>query len=121
MSGPESTVESPREPGPAAQRPGGPGGPGYMGSARQDDPLAFPLRSPEVLAKFPPTLFITGTRAFEFSAALNSHNKLTAAGGTSRFHGWEGMFHGFFYNSEMPESREAYAIMVDFFDAHLEK
>ncbi|WP_414902106.1 alpha/beta hydrolase [Sphingomonas flavalba] len=93
--------------------------PGYMTGAGDDDPLAYPQQSAALLAAFPPTLFITGTRAFEFSAALNSHNRLTAAGVESRFHGWDGMFHGFFYNSEMPEAREAYAIMARFFDSHM--
>lgn len=94
-------------------------GPTYLGAARADDPLAYPLVSPEVMAQFPPTLLISGTRSFEFSVALNSHNALTRAGVASQFHGWDGMFHGFIYNSELPEAREAYAIMVDFFQAHL--
>lgn len=94
-------------------------GPTYMGGARADDPLAYPLASAEVVAQFPPTLLISGTRSFEFSAALNSHNALTRAGVASQFHGWDGMFHGFIYNSELPEAREAYDIMVDFFQAHL--
>lgn len=93
----------------------------YMGNAGQDDPRAYPQNSPELMAKFPPTLFISGTRSFEFASALTSHNKLSAAGVESEFHGWDGMFHGFFYNSELPESREAYAIMVQFFDRHLAK
>lgn len=121
LSGPLNGMLPPRDGSGAPQGPGGSGGPSYLGSARQDDPLAFPLSSKDVLADFPPTLFITGTRAFEFSAALNSHNKLTQAGGISQFHGWEGMFHGFFYNSEMPESREAYALMAEFFDKYLQR
>ena len=32
---------------------------------------------------------------------------------------WEGMFHGFFYNAEVPESREAFAIISQFFDRRL--
>lgn len=95
------------------------GGPTYMGAARADDPLAYPLASTEIVAHFPPTLLISGTRSFEFSAALNSHNALTRAGVASQFHGWDGMFHGFIYNSELPEAREAYDIIVDFFQRHL--
>lgn len=102
-----------------ASKPEEPPAPTYLGAVKDDDPLAYPLVSPSLLAKFPPTLFISGTRSFEFSAALNSHNQLTKAGVESQFHGWDGMFHGFFYNSEMPESREAYSIMARFFDAHL--
>lgn len=94
-------------------------GPTYMGEVDDADPLAYPLRSDEVTARFPPTLFISGTRSFEFSAALNSHNALARLGVESSFHGWDGMFHGFIYNSELPESREAYAIMADFFHTHL--
>ncbi|WP_294054452.1 alpha/beta hydrolase fold domain-containing protein [Sphingomonas sp.] len=113
---------APGRPAPAkAAPPPPPRGPSYLGGVADDNPLAYPLVSPAVLAKFPPTLFITGTRAFEFSAALNSHNQLAKAGVESQFHGWDGMFHGFFYNSEMPESREAYDIMAKFFDAHMAK
>lgn len=103
------------------QADGGGSGMVYLDTAQADDPLAYPQASPALLATFPPTLFITGTRSFEFGAALDSHNKLTQAGGESLFHGWDGMFHGFIYNSELPESREAYRIMADFFDSRLEK
>ncbi|MFC3096522.1 alpha/beta hydrolase [Alteraurantiacibacter palmitatis] len=108
-------------PTPSAPRTAPPpaAGPNYMSSAQRDDPLAYPLASAEVIAQFPPTLFISGTRSFEFSAALNSHNALARAGVESRFHGWDGMFHGFIYNSDLPEAREAYAIMADFFQTHL--
>lgn len=93
----------------------------YLGTASADDPLAYPIVSSELLAKFPPTLFITATRGFEFSSALTSHNKLAASGAASQFHGWDAMFHGFIYNSELPEAREAYAEMVRFFERHLAK
>ncbi len=95
--------------------------PGYMDTAKTDDPLAFPLVSPAVLAKFPPTLFISGTRSMEFSAALNSHDALDRAGVETRFFGWDAMFHGFFYDSELPESRDAYRVMAEFFEDHLAK
>jgi acetyl esterase/lipase len=92
---------------------------GYLAGARPDDPQAYPLVSDEMLRAFPPTLFISGTRAFEMSAALNSHNALARVGVTSQFHAWDGMVHAFFYNSDLPEAREAYAIMARFFDQHL--
>jgi acetyl esterase/lipase len=107
-------------PPPRAPRPPAPGFI-YLSDVRDDDPLVYPLHSPAMLAKFPPTLFISGTRSFEFSAALNSHNKLAKAGVDTAFYGWDGMFHGFFYNSELPESREAYDVMARFFDAHLSR
>ena len=79
------------------------------------------MHFPELMKKFPPVLFVTGSRSFEFSAALNSHIALSKAGGESEFYGWDGMFHGFFYNSELPESREAYQLMIEFFDSHMDK
>lgn len=91
----------------------------YFAGVADNDPLAYPKESPEVMAKFPPTLFLSGTRSIEFSAALDSHNRLTAAGVPSHFHGWDGMFHGFIYNSELPESRQAYQIMTNFFGKYL--
>ncbi|OJW57618.1 MAG: alpha/beta hydrolase [Sphingomonadales bacterium 63-6] len=106
-------------PGTEKLSPRPPAGPTYLGEAAADDPLAYPESSPEMLRKFPPTLFISGTRSFEFASALASHNKLAAAGVESQFHGWDGMFHGFVYNSELPEAREAYDGMVRFFSAHL--
>jgi hypothetical protein len=32
---------------------------------------------------------------------------------------WDGMWHSFFSDPDMPESREAYAAMVSFFDRKL--
>lgn len=96
-----------------------PSAPGYLDAAKRSDPLAYPVASLEVMKHFPPTLFISGTRSFEMSMALSSHNKLAQAGVDSDFHAWDGMNHAFFYNSELPESREAYSIMVNFFEKHL--
>lgn len=75
--------------------------------------------SPEVLAAFPPTLVITGTRAFDLSTAVHGHALLTRAGVEAELHVWEGLFHGFFYNPDVHESREAYDVIVRFFDRHL--
>jgi epsilon-lactone hydrolase len=29
------------------------------------------------------------------------------------------LFHGFFYNADVPESRDAFDVMIKFFDRHL--
>jgi hypothetical protein len=34
---------------------------------------------------------------------------------------WEGLFHGFFYNVDVPESREVFDVIVRFFERHLGK
>jgi acetyl esterase/lipase len=91
----------------------------YLAAANLSDPLVSPAMSAEVLAKFPPTLVITGTRGFELSNAVYSHSQLVKAGVEADLHVWEGMFHGFFYNPDVPESRDCYDVIVKFFDRHL--
>ena len=92
---------------------------GYFSGIDPKDPLVSPVDSPEVLAKFPPTLMITGTRGFELSAALYTHEQLVKAGVDAELHVWEGLFHGFFYNADVPESKDALNVIVKFFDRHL--
>ena len=92
---------------------------GYFDGSDLNDPLVAPISSPEMLAKFPPTLIITGTRGFEMSAAVHTHAQLIKAGVDADLHVWEGMFHGFFYNPDVPESREAYDVIVKFFGKNL--
>jgi acetyl esterase/lipase len=91
----------------------------YFAGANLDDPLIAPVNFPEVLAKFPPTLIVTGTRGFELSSAVYTHAQLVKQGVHADLHVWEGMFHGFFYNPDVPESRDCFAVIVKFFDQHL--
>lgn len=92
---------------------------GYFSNVDPKDPLVAPINSSEMLAKFPPTLIITGTRAFEMSSAVYTHARLVKLGVDAELHVWEGLFHGFFYNPDVPESRDAYDVIVKFFDRHL--
>jgi acetyl esterase/lipase len=92
---------------------------GYFAHADINDPLVSPAVSQDVLAKFPPTLMITATRGFELSSAVYTHSRLVKAGVDADLHVYEGLFHGFFYNPDVPESRDAYDVMVKFFDRHL--
>jgi monoterpene epsilon-lactone hydrolase len=85
------------------------------------DPLVAPASSPTVLALFPPTLIVTGTRSFELSNAVYTHTQLVKHGVDADLHVWEGMFHGFFYNPDVPESRECYDVIVRFFAERLGK
>ena len=91
----------------------------YFSGTDPKDPLVSPIDSPEVLAKFPPTLIITGTRGFELSSALYTHEQLDRLGVEAELHVWEGLFHGFFYNADVPESKDAFKVMIRFFDGHL--
>ncbi len=98
-----------------------PGGPGYLARADPGDPLVAPINSPEILAKFPPTLVITATRGFEMSGAVYTHTQLVKQGVDAELHVWDGLFHGFFYNPDVPESRDCYDVIIKFFDRHLGK
>lgn len=94
---------------------------GYFAGANMKDPLVQPSNSAAVLAKFPPTLLISATRDFALSGAITTDILLTKAGVDSELHVWDGLFHGFFYNADVPESKEAFNIIEKFFDHHLGK
>jgi acetyl esterase/lipase len=94
---------------------------GYFEGADLHSPLVSPAVSPQVLAKFPPSLIITGTRGFELSSAVYTHTQLVKNGAVAELHVWEGLFHGFFYNPDVPESRDCYDVIVRFFDRSLGK
>ncbi len=91
----------------------------YFADTDPKDPLVSPVSSPDVLGKFPPTLIITGTRGFELSSALYTHEQMVNLGVEAELHVWEGLFHGFFYNADVPESKDAFNVMIKFFDRHL--
>jgi len=85
------------------------------------DPLAYPGISDGIMSKFPPTLLITSTRDMGLSPVVVTHSQLVRLGVKSDLHVWEGMRHAFHLNPEFPESREAYDVIVTFFDKHLGK
>jgi monoterpene epsilon-lactone hydrolase len=91
----------------------------YFKGADPHDPLVIPGASAALLAKFPPTLLISGTRDFALSSVVRSHALLVQAGVDAELHVYEGMWHSFFSDPELPESRAAYDVIVRFFDRHL--
>ena len=91
----------------------------YFSAADIDDPLVAPLHSPAIMAKFPPTLVMTGTRDISMSSAIHTHAELVKLGVDAELHVWEGMGHGFFYDPSLPESQEAFSVISKFFDRHL--
>jgi monoterpene epsilon-lactone hydrolase len=91
----------------------------YIGDADRTDPLLCPVASDVVLAAFPPTLVVTASRDFEMSAATYAHRRLLAAGVTAQLIVWDGLGHGFFYDVDLPESRECFASVSRFFRTHL--
>lgn len=96
-----------------------PAGTGYFAGARADDPLVSPLVSEALLAHFPPTLVISGSRDIALSSAIYTHAQLVKHGVSAELHVWEGLFHGFFYNPDIPESQDCYDVIVRFFAERL--
>jgi acetyl esterase/lipase len=91
----------------------------YFAGADRNDPMISPAMHPEVLAKFPPTLIITGTRAPDLSAAVLTHSQLVKAGVPGDLIVGEGMDHCYINWANLPESQDAYAVIVKFFRDHL--
>ncbi len=81
--------------------------------------LISPALWPETLKTFPPTLLINGTRDVQWGETVYTHNQLVHAGAYASLHLWEGGNHCFFYDPDLPESRDAYRVIVNFFDKHL--
>jgi acetyl esterase/lipase len=91
----------------------------YVGNTDLNDPLVSPGLSPQILAKFPPTLLIAGTRAYDMSAAVQTQRELTNSGVAADLHLWDGLGHCFLLDVNLPESQEAYGVITKFFDSHL--
>jgi len=103
---------------PGAQS-GGLGFSSYFGDVSLGNPLVFPTKSRRVLSRFPPTLLISGSRDFAVSSLFHTQEALTAVGVDAELHVWDGMWHAFFMDPDLPESREAYHVIVSFFARHL--
>ncbi len=108
---------------PAPPPPGLPPSPpldrGYFAKADRAGPIISPALHPEVIAKFPPTLIITGTRAMDMSPAIYTNSMLLKAGVRSTLIVGEGMGHCYIYQSNLPEARDAYQVIVNFFRENL--
>lgn len=91
----------------------------YFHGADPKDPLVQPGLSPALLAAFPPTLLITGTRDMTMSSVIASQQRLDQAGVQTELHVWDGMWHSFFSDPELPESKDAYRVITRFFLRHL--
>jgi len=91
----------------------------YVKGTEYTDVLAYPGLSLKTLRQFPPSLLISATRDNALSSVVSTHTKLRKLGVEADLVIWEGLGHAFHFNSEFQESREAYNIIVDFFDKHL--
>lgn len=91
----------------------------YLAGVPAKDYLAYPLASDSVMAAFPPTLQLAGSRDFAASILTMQHRRLAALGVPSELHLFDGLGHAFFVWPDMPESMEAYRLVASFFDRHL--
>jgi epsilon-lactone hydrolase len=89
----------------------------YVGSANPKDPVLSPLYAD--LHGMPPTLFLTSTRDMMLSGTAILHRAFLRAGVDAQLVVFEALNHGFWYEANLPESREADEIIARFFDAHL--
>lgn len=92
----------------------------YFKGIDPNNPLAFPIRSEEILASFPPTLLITGTRDFGLSSVVETYSRLVTSGVQADLVVWEDLPHAFLYNPDLPESRKTYELVARFFERHLQ-
>jgi len=90
-----------------------------MAGTDPKDPLVSPVDSLEVLSKFPPVLLISGTRDVGLSEVLHTQARLVKAGVENDLHVWDGMWHCFFGDVNLPESKEVFDVIAKFFDRHL--
>jgi epsilon-lactone hydrolase len=107
---------------PAPSKPGEPAFDitrGYFEGSDKSDAIVSPALHPDVLARFPPTLIITGTRAMDMSPAVYTNSQLLKAGVRSTLIVGEAMGHCYIYEPLLPEARDAHQIIVNFFREHL--
>jgi monoterpene epsilon-lactone hydrolase len=87
----------------------------YFEGSDPGDPLVFPGDHPEVVSAFPPSLLITATRDFAASSVSVMHRRLLAQGVEAEFILFDGLWHAFHMSGELPESRELYDRVSNFF------
>jgi epsilon-lactone hydrolase len=89
----------------------------YVGSANPKDPVLSPLYAD--LHGMPPTLFLTSTRDMMLSGTAILHRAFLRAGVDAQLAVFEALNHGFWYDANLPESKEADEMIARFLDAHL--
>lgn len=93
----------------------------YMEGAEVDDPRAYPGSFDDVLAKFPPTLFLSGTRELAMSTIVAAHSRLLRLGVDSSLYVMEGGPHGAHLAVQTPESHDAHSYAARWFGERLAK
>ena len=103
---------------PAKARSVGEGLRDYVGAATVTDPVLSPLHGD--LAAFPPTLLVSSTRDFLLSQTAIFGRALLERDVDARLVVFDGLPHAFWAYMDIPESREANALMAAFLKRQLE-
>ena len=69
---------------------------------------------------YPPAFLLSGTRDMCLSQSVLLHRKLRNAGVDADLNVFEGMWHFFWEDPSLPESREAMTALASFFNRHLQ-
>ena len=91
----------------------------YTGTTDLKDPVLSPIYAD--LKGFPPTLFLTSGRDLLLSSTVNLHRVFVHAGVDAQLVVFDGLWHAFWNDWNLPESKEAHQLMADFFDRNLGK
>jgi epsilon-lactone hydrolase len=82
------------------------------------DPLLSPVYGD--MHGFPPAILTTGTRDLLLSNTVRVHRKLRAAGVDAQLEVFDGMSHAQYqFDDRVPEAKEAFGEITEFFDKHL--
>lgn len=84
-----------------------------------DEPPATALDG-DIPKGYPPAFLLSGTRDMCLSQTVLLHRKLRNAGIEADLNIFEGMWHFFWENPDLPESHEAMVALANFFNSHLE-
>ena len=91
----------------------------YLGDHDRTDPVVSPVYAD--LHGLPPTLFLTSTRDQLLSGTTILNRAFLRAGVDARLIVFEALPHAFWNDVSLPESREAYGYMADFFTRQLSR
>lgn len=91
----------------------------YFEGVDEAAPDAWPGLYPDIIKNFPPTLLVTASRAMDMTPAIVTNAALLKAGVDSTLLVAEGLGHCYMYSPQLPESHDAYELIVKFFREHL--
>jgi acetyl esterase/lipase len=91
----------------------------YLGDTPIEDPRVAPGVDPQVLSRFPPSLLIAGSRDFAASSLTTLHRRLVAQQVHAELFLFDGLWHAFHIFPDLPESKEVYGLLANFFERTL--